>query len=320
MDLLGHERQRAELEADIQTGNVAHAYLFAGPPHVGKFTIAKWFASKLLTNGQSEEDATATQHAIDRMIHPDMLVLDQLWMEEKMEDLDLIAKSSNITQEHRIKAGIKTDRISIDDVRAMQDRISATATDHYRCILIRSIERMDDAPTNAFLKILEEPPAGRVFILTTQAMGSLLPTVVSRTRIVHFSPLPIAQMQQLVKDADPDDAQFILHIAQGAPGLAHRLLADPDLIRTERLLHTQAGAFWRSRTMGERLKLLSPLLERSTESDRFLLHLSLTLREHQPLSLEHERSLRELLQNLETNVHRGLLTSQFAMAVDAAST
>ena len=313
MDLLGHERQIAQLQGDIAADNVSHAYLFVGPPHIGKFTAARAFAKELLLSDVLPEDREAIGHQIDRLLHPDLLVLDKLWMEDRQEDWEDIARFSNIPQEHRKKAGAKTDRISIDDIRAIQERIHDTASGRYRCVCIRSMERMDDPPANALLKILEEPPPGRVFLLTAASTETLLPTVVSRCRVLQFAPLGRAPMETLLRDADPEDAQFLLHVAQGAPGLAKRLLSDPELLRAEKLLHSQANAFWRCPTVSERLHLLGPVLERGDTADRFLLHLALALREDRPLNVMRERALRALSSGLATNAQRGLLATQFAL-------
>lgn len=315
MEVIGHRRQREELEQDLQSGNVAHAYLFVGPPHIGKFTVAKWFAKELLMVGVEPEKKEQTEHMIDRLLHPDLLVLDRLWIEEQMEDWNVIAQYSNVPQEHRKKAGTKTDRISIDDIRALQARMMGTGTSRYGCVCIRNIERMDDPPANALLKVLEEPPPGRVFLLTAQSVDAVLPTIVSRCRVIRFSAVPQADTAPLLKGLDPEEAHFLQHISQGAPGLLLSLRDDPEKLRAERLLHTQANAFWRSTQMSERIKLLEPVTEKGADAERFALHLALTLRERSPRTLAQERALQRLTSLLKTNAQRPLLAVQFAMSV-----
>src|SRR3989338_672886 len=168
-DILGHRPQLAALETDLAQGNVVHAYLFSGAPHLGKFTIAKHFGRQLLCDGRSGEECAAITDQIDRLLHPDFLVIDQLWIEDVCEDYSVIAQSSNVPQQHRAKdPPAKTDTISIDDIRAVQDRLHDVGSGRYRCCLIRSVERMQTTAVSALLKILEEPPEGVVFLLTTQ--------------------------------------------------------------------------------------------------------------------------------------------------------
>ncbi len=315
--IIGHAEQLSALERDLETGNVGHAYLFSGPRHVGKMTTAKWFASKLLSLGTGE-DVAQTAEKVARLLHPDLLVLDQLWMEDTNENFDVIAKFSNVPQDHRKKSKAKTDTISIDDVRAIQDRLVETGMGTYRCCIIRSMERMQDEAVNALLKILEEPPPGVVFLLTTQAQSSLLPTLISRTRVIPFSRLPLRELQPLVSGLDEEEAAFLIRLAQGAPGVVQELRQDPEAFRREQAAYAAARSFWDSRSLAERLKLLSPLNNRGADADRLLLHLSLALRETvkevDPSSAE---SLGSLIEGLQTNVSGQLLAQRFALEVSS---
>ncbi|PIR48968.1 hypothetical protein COU80_00970 [Candidatus Peregrinibacteria bacterium CG10_big_fil_rev_8_21_14_0_10_55_24] len=316
-EIVGHTVQREELSRDLSLGNVSHAYLFCGKRHLGKMAIARWFALEILLQGVPPEERARAQGQIERLVHPDLLILDQLWIEDLCEDWELISKFSNVSQQHRAKKpAAKTDTISIDDIRMLQERLYETGTGLWRCCIIRSIERMQDPAANAFLKILEEPPPGLVFLLTTQALGALLPTVVSRTRKVMLRPLPRPEMLPLLTDISPDDAQFILHVAQGAPGWAVRLRDDSDALREQRLMHAQAQAFWQSHSPRERLQILAPLHKRDEYAEQFLTHLALTLREHMPQApLEQVHALSALADGLKTNAHRQILAQQFALAI-----
>lgn len=314
-EILGHKKQLLQLEQDLTSDNLSHAYIFTGPAHIGKTMVTRWFARKILLKDIAPEKYDETAHAIDHLFHQDILMLDQLWMEEKMEDWDIIAKSSNIPQQHRSKAGLKTDSIAVDDVREIQNRFYDTGELPHRVCIIRGVERMQPAAANAFLKMLEEPPPGRVFLLTTDAPPLVLPTILSRARVMQFDRVGMRDMKDLLVELDPTDASFITHIAQGAPGRAIALRDNPDLLRDERLLHTHAIAYWEASNLHERLKLLKPLMERGPESDRFLFHLALTLRDKPDAVRSHERALQQLSEALETNAMRGLQVQEFAMNV-----
>lgn len=318
--ILGHRSQLAALEQDLAQGNVAHAYIFAGAPHLGKFTIAKQFGRRLLCYGHDNEECAAITDQVDRLLHPDFLVIDQLWIEDVCEDFDVIAKSSNVPQQHRAKdSPAKTDTISIDDIRAVQERLHEVGTGKFRSCLIRSVERMQTAAVSALLKILEEPPEGVVFLLTTQSLQQLLPTLISRARVLHFNRLTDSDLDPFLSDASDDERQFLLRIAQGAPGVIRRLRDDPDLLRSERQIYASALAFWHSRSNVERLQLIAPLHERGTEADKFLVHLSLAFREERSeLDSSAVRHLMTLMRNLETNVNRQLLTQEFVLSLTAS--
>lgn len=317
--IIGHEKQCGQLLQDIAKGNVSHAYLFSGPEHLGKFTVARWFALHLLGDSVPPEKKAAVRDQIERMIHPDFLCLDQLWIEELNEDWGEISKYSNIAQQHRSKVPkARTDVIGIDEVRAIQERLHDTGSSKHFLCLIRSIERMQPAAANALLKVLEEPPPRVVFVLTTEAESRLLTTVISRTRVLKFHPLKNEQLRPLVAKAGEDDADFILHLAQGAPGKALSLLHDADALRKEKQMHAQAMLFWRAPSAYERLPWITAFLDEPEHADAMLLHLGLTLRELPPTARQPRwtRAYVDLLNSLQTNAHRGLLLQRFALALD----
>lgn len=314
-DIIGHESQLKALRSDIDTGNVAHAYLFSGQKHLGKFTVAKWFAKELLTlDAKDDAEKEKLSRDVDRLLHSDLFVIDQLWIEDVCEDYDVIAKTSNVSQQHRTKNNpAKTDTISVDDIRSLQERLHEVSGGRFRCCLIRGAERMQTEAVNTLLKIVEEPPPGVVFLFTTEAFSSLLATIVSRSRVLRFSPVPLAELLPLVTDVNPDDAQFLLRLAQGAPGVILRLKRDPDALRLERQQYTAALAYWHAASLAQRLSMLEPLLERGDDAQRFLLHLSLALREEKTADLTRRSlALHDLLSGLKTNASRPLLVQKFA--------
>lgn len=314
--IVGHSRQIANLETDLESGNVSHAYLFVGPEHLGKSTVARWFATELLTRGLDPEAKLAAEAQIDRLIHSDFLSLDKLWIEDQSENLDEIAKSSNIQQSHRWKSpAMRSDIISIDDVRVIQERVYETGEGARRVCFIRGIDRLQDAAANAFLKILEEPPEGRVFILTSSSDSSLLPTIVSRSRVLRFDRVADADIAPLLSKVPEDDRSFVLHLAQGAPGTAITLASDPDRLREDRLMHGQATAFWGPMSTSERLKALSPITDKGGDGDRFLLHLALALRESPVQSVARVDAFRLLVRRLQTNAYKPLIAQEFVLSL-----
>ena len=315
--IVGHTSQQDQLRSDREKGNVSHAYIFSGPRHLGKMSLAKRYAFDLLSTDVPEDQLPQMQSQFRCLTHPDLLILDQLWIEDTCDNWETIAKTSNVPQKHRAKKpAAKTDTISIDDIRALQERLIDTGSGTYRCCIIRSMERMKDAAANAFLKILEEPPEGLVFLLTTQQQSSLLPTIISRARILPFRPLALQDMQSLFDGVSSDDQTFMMHIASGAPGMIVRLRDDPDFLRLHKTIHTTAQSFWRSQSLRERLQILSPLHKRGKESDDLLYHLGVTLREQSSADIcAYAPHFAQLAADFQTNAHRQLVAQRFALHV-----
>jgi DNA polymerase-3 subunit delta' len=314
-EIIGHTEQQDQLQNDIEFDNISHAYLFAGPSHLGKMSLALQFAYKLLAIDAEGEAKKDIKTAVEKRTHPDLYVLDKLWMEGTMEDWNTISKYSNVPQSHRAKKpGAKTDSISIDDVRALHSRLVETGTGRYRVCIIRSMERMQDAAANAFLKILEEPPEGLVFILTTQAKESLLPTIISRTRLMSFGRVGAKDLTVFLDGVSEDDQRFILHIARGAPGEVVTLRDDPDTLREHKTVHGSARIFWQEQSLARKLAMLKSLHTRGAEADQMLLHLGITLREQDADEcVRHAPAYQKFVDGLHTNAHRQLLTQRFAM-------
>lgn len=75
--------------------------------------------------------------------------------------------------------------IKVDEIRDLRNRAALTKSGN-SIWLILDAERLNREASNAFLKILEEPPAGTYFFLTTTQVHSLLPTIVSRCQHLPF--------------------------------------------------------------------------------------------------------------------------------------
>jgi DNA polymerase III delta prime subunit len=320
LPIIGHTKQQQQLALDLERDCISQAYLFAGVPNVGKMTLARWFAGSLVTEGLEEEEAGQQLQQIRKNIHPDILTLDQLWIDNVCTDWNIIARSSNVPQQHRAKNKVKTDTIGIDDVRSIQERMYETASRKRRCCIIRSIERLHITAANALLKILEEPPANATFLFTTQSLSNIPETILSRMRIVKMHPVPATELQPLLKDHSDEDVSLILDVAQGAPGIVQRCISDPETLRYYRQMAIHAKNFLETSTPAEQLSLLTELIEKKETKNFFR---ALLIRLRKKLRSEDEQTVRvaiqwmediqELLRQLQSNAHKQLVLRNFVL-------
>lgn len=77
--------------------------------------------------------------------------------------------------------------------------------DAKKTIIIENADKMQESVRNALLKILEEPPADCVFILTTTNRGAVMPTILSRVRTYNFYQRTVFQQQEVIKRVFHDD-------------------------------------------------------------------------------------------------------------------
>jgi DNA polymerase-3 subunit delta' len=91
-------------------------------------------------------------------------------------------------------------RISIDQVRELhQKALYPPVEAPQKIYVIESVEDLSLEAANSLLKILEEPPSYLLFILIAQST-TILPTILSRCRIIKLPPPPRAQIEQILRE------------------------------------------------------------------------------------------------------------------------
>lgn len=75
---------------------------------------------------------------------------------------------------------------TVDDARALRDRAQSRAIGEHGRVFIIVAPSITNEAQNALLKTLEEPPAGAVFFLVVPSVLALLPTLRSRTQVLHL--------------------------------------------------------------------------------------------------------------------------------------
>lgn len=187
-----------------------HAILFHGPEGIGKTNFAERFAQSLLCQSQ-----TAGGHAcgqcdpcgwFSQYSHPDYRRV-----RPEMLDDDAPEGEDGDTGEGK-KAGkaakAPSKEIKIDQIRALADFMNvSTHRQGMRVILLYPAEALNTAAANALLKTLEEPPPHTMFLLVSNSLDRLLPTILSRCRKFALA-MPLQEealgwlKQQGVADAD----------------------------------------------------------------------------------------------------------------------
>lgn len=236
-DCTGHEDVEKALLADFNAGRMPHAIIFAGPPGIGKATLAYRLARFLLSQGTEGASAwlfgdaappeslyVAPEHPVFRRVlsggHADLLTVEREFDEKR--------------------GRLKND-ISVETVRRIHPFLRKTAAEGgWRVVIVDSAEYLNQSSQNALLKILEEPPKKTVLILTTAQPGGFLPTIRSRCRMMPLSPLGDMQMSQLLDrmapGLSPAQKAMLTKLAEGSIGRALQFHADDGIALYQDLL------------------------------------------------------------------------------------
>jgi DNA polymerase III subunit delta' len=211
--VVGHDEAVAMLKEAVAADRVTHAWLFTGPPGIGKLHTARVFAAAL--NCPAGGDGTCdTCRRILRGVHPDVHLI--------------------------VPEG---DNLLVEDVRAVREEASRTHHEAPTAVFILDeADRLTEAAANALLKVLEEPPVDVVFILVARSAEALVGTVPSRARTLAFVSLSLAELTAALGDdlqldptlqLDPAQTTWAAAASHGRLARARALLTD-EAARTRR--------------------------------------------------------------------------------------
>lgn len=209
--ILGHEWAVQLLREHLAQGRLKHAYLFTGPPGVGRRTLALRLAQAINCLNPPEPatpclNCRACQQ-LETMKHPDLV----------------------ITQAEQPGGVLK-----VDQIRELQHRLALSPYEaRYKIALLLRFEEAHASASNALLKTLEEPPARVILLLTAHSSESIPPTITSRCEVLRLRPLPYALVEAgLVAgwDIPTEQAHLLGHISGGRPGYALRLSRSDELL------------------------------------------------------------------------------------------
>lgn len=231
-DILGQPLALTALRQVLE-GDASHAYLFTGPPGVGKAETALAFAAGLACR-DGGCSVCETCRRVREGVHP---------------DVELVLPEG---------AGI-----SIDQIREINREVAMKPFEaRVRVFVILDAHTLNPAAANAFLKTLEEPPSHAHFILVTDSPETLPQTVVSRCQRVPFRPVAavtLAEHLRVVHGVDEVDATAFARVAQGSVFRAEQLATDPGArAQRERLLSWVRGLG--EATSAEALVMLDEML------------------------------------------------------------
>jgi DNA polymerase-3 subunit delta' len=198
-DVVARLEAAAEAVAEGRPHPLAHALVFVGPPGVGKYTTALWWAARLKCGAQPpcSDGACRDCRQVRAGTHPDVTLL--------------------VPAEPGAS-------IPIEAVRGLIHAMSLRPVrPGPRIAVVRDAQALTPHAQSAMLKLLEEPPGFAVLVLVTDNASAMLPTIRSRCQMLRFGALDPAEIR-IVLESHGWDAEAAARAADAARGSAGRAL------------------------------------------------------------------------------------------------
>ncbi len=210
-NVYGHDWAVDHLRKSLAHGRIRQAYLIVGAESVGKETLARAFAMTLnCTHPDPEQRPCGECSSCKRIVsgnHPDIL-----YSERDSE----------------------TSPLKIEEMRTVMQRLALKPFEaRYRIAIFRDFDSAQPRAQDALLKTLEEPAPHAILILLARALDQILPTITSRSQVIHLRPTARAVVDQVLRErygVEDETATLLAHVSGGRIGWALRAIHDPDLL------------------------------------------------------------------------------------------
>ncbi|HSR31172.1 MAG TPA: DNA polymerase III subunit delta' [Anaerolineae bacterium] len=206
--IIGHNWAVTLLRQAMAMDRVAHAYLFSGPPQIGKTRLARTLAQALnCVQPDPPCGKCSSCGKIEQDAHPDVRLI----------------------QGQGGRGSIK-----IDQVRALQrEAVLSPYEGRYRVYILRQVDLATIEAANSLLKTLEEPPAHVVLVLTTADADLLPTTVVSRCQHLDLRPASHDTVKTSLCDrgTQKSRAKLLARLSGGRVGWALHAAQDDNVLQ-----------------------------------------------------------------------------------------
>ncbi|MBR5155652.1 MAG: DNA polymerase III subunit delta' [Clostridia bacterium] len=213
-EVFGHNKIKDVLIRGANSGRVGHAYIFEGPQGVGRLSMAKAFAMRLMCENPNDDDSCGICKTCSQCMsqnNPDLRIVNNQLYDPSKKSTDIL----------------------VDTVRNMKREIYIKPYAAERKVyIVPNADTMNLYAQNSLLKVLEEPPEYCTIILIAENSNLFLPTILSRAPILKFFPLAENEVREYLAkssiECDADEIDIAAKMCQGSIGKAKELLEDSE--------------------------------------------------------------------------------------------
>lgn len=233
-EVVGHEAIKQRIKQDVLNGRMPHALMFTGPSGVGKLPMALALARYLSCPNRTIEDACGACPSCrkwEKLAHPDVHFVFPFLKRPKKEvcndflpewrellmtmpyfEMNDFLDAINASNGQPVIYGKESDEIN--------KKLSLKSSEGGAKVVVFWLpEKMNATSANKLLKLIEEPPVATYFILVSNDVEKVLPTIVSRTQQIRIPPIAKQDIMIALQERyslSPSDSGQIAHIAMGS--------------------------------------------------------------------------------------------------------
>ncbi len=236
-EITGQTEIKESLIRTVRDGRISHAQLFYGPEGSGKLALALAYAQYISCNDQQQDDSCGKCPSCikyTRLVHPDLHFVfpattpsttkqDETPVDKALEKWREIVLENPYFDQYQWydkigienKQGLIGVKESVEIIRKLN--LKPYESD-FKILIMWLPERMNPTAANKLLKMVEEPPAGTVFLLVSELPGEVLPTILSRTQLIKIPRLKDEDIKSALKlktDLSDDAIDDAVALADG---------------------------------------------------------------------------------------------------------
>ena len=252
-EICGNDALKARLGKLVDENRLGHALLFVEQEGMGAFAFAVALSQYLNCTGAKDGDScgecpSCRLHA--HLSYPDLHFSFPISSSPKLSDQEKkrpvssyflrdfvsLATDNPYFDSHDLFAAIgienKAGAITVNEAREIANILSLQPyQSQYKIMVIWEPEKMTTEAANKLLKLLEEPPAGTLFLLVTHQMENMLSTVVSRCQVIRLQPVERHEMALILEkrfDLNAEEAMNYATLAAGSVGRAFSAVGNAE--------------------------------------------------------------------------------------------
>ena len=250
-DIIGQEKIKDHLRQTVAKNRIPHAQLFSGSQGTGKLPMALAYAQYINCENRQDKDACGTCPSCKKfqsLAHADLHFIFPTFnlagAKTKGSDNFLTQWREKIKENpyfnqiqwalHIDPKGTKQLTIYKDDSDKIIHQLNFKSYEGgYKTIILWLPEKLNLTAANKLLKVIEEPYPNTLFILITEDIDKVLPTIVSRTQLIKFPKLSVSKIEEFLSHKYPNltasQISNFSHFANGNLIEAEKLAqADPE--------------------------------------------------------------------------------------------